>query len=111
MRGLLHISLLNANQTDGETLELSTREMVNVTVLNLAEFCQILAIRRCAAQDLHTKNIEDVFHVVHLRTSLDEVANTLDGTLDSSGDLVDILRLDNSLQVILQHLCEVVYER
>lgn len=35
----LHVGFLNADKTNGKSLELSTRKVVNVTVLNLSEFC------------------------------------------------------------------------
>jgi hypothetical protein len=57
----------------------------------------------------HTKHIHDLLHVVQLVTSLDEILDALDGTLDGAGNLIDILRLDNSLQVVFQDLGEVVY--
>lgn len=56
----------------------------------------------------HTEHIHDLLHVVQLDTSLDEVLHTLDGALDGAGNLIDILRLDDSLQVVLQDLGEVV---
>lgn len=58
---------------------------------------------------MHTKNLHDVLHVVHLGTGLDERSHGVDRSLHSSGNLVDVLRLDHSLQVILQDLGEVVY--
>jgi hypothetical protein len=58
--------------------------------------------------EIHTEHIHDLLHVVQLDTGLDDVLDTLNGALDSAGNLIDILRLDNSLQVILQDLGEVV---
>jgi hypothetical protein len=57
----------------------------------------------------HTKHIHDLLHVVQLVTSFDEILHALDGTLDGAGNLIDILRLDDSLEVVLQDLREVVY--
>lgn len=57
----------------------------------------------------HTKNIHHMIHVVHLGTRLDESTNILHWSLHGLGDLVDVLWLDNRFQVILQHLCEVVW--
>lgn len=50
-----------------------------------------------------------MFQVVQLVTGLDQLLNVLDRTLDGSGNLVDILRLHDSLQVVLEYLSEVVY--
>ena len=57
----------------------------------------------------HTKHIHDLLHIIQLDTSLDEILHALDGTLDGAGNLIDVLRLDDSLQVVLQDLGEVVY--
>lgn len=50
-----------------------------------------------------------MIQIVQLSTSLDELADLFYGPLDGSGNLVNILRLDNGLQIVLQDLCEVVY--
>lgn len=47
-------------------------------------------------------------HVVHLGTSLNKRADLLHGAFDSPGNLVNILRLDDGLQVVFQDLREVV---
>lgn len=47
-------------------------------------------------------------HVVHLGTSLNKRTDLLHGALDSPGNLVNILRLDDGLQVVFQDLREVV---
>jgi hypothetical protein len=57
---------------------------------------------------MHTQNIEDLIEVLHLGTAFHEVADRLVGPFDGSRDLIHILRLDNSLEVILQNLGEVV---
>ena len=57
----------------------------------------------------HTEHIHDLLHVVQLDTSLDEILHALDGTLDSAGNLINILRFDDSLEVILQNLGEIIY--
>jgi hypothetical protein len=38
----------------------------------------------------------------------DEIPDLLDRTLDGTRDLIDILRLDDGIQIILQNLGEVV---
>jgi hypothetical protein len=76
-----------------KTLKLTTRKVTDVTVCDLAQL----------------QNIHNLFHVVKRGTSPDQVLDTLDGALHSTGNLINILRLDDSLQVVLQHLGEVVY--
>ena len=49
-----------------------------------------------------------MFQVVQLDSSLDQILDIFDRTFDGSGDLVDILRLHDSLQVVLKHLGKVV---
>lgn len=56
----------------------------------------------------HTKHFNNLVKVLHLGTALDEVANRFVGALDGLGNLVHILRLDDGLEVVLQHLGEVV---
>lgn len=58
---------------------------------------------------LLTKNIHDVVHIVHLVASLDQRQDLFDRSLDGLRDLINILRLDNSLQIIFKNLREVVY--
>ena len=55
-----------------------------------------------------TKHIHDMFHVSEFRLCLYEGLDGLDRAFDGSRELVDILRLDNSLEVIFEHLGEVV---
>lgn len=50
-----------------------------------------------------------MFQVVQLVTGLDQLLDVLDRTLNGSGNLVDILRLHDSLQVVLEYLSEIVY--
>lgn len=57
----------------------------------------------------HTEHIHDLLHVVQLDTSRDEILHALDGALDGAGNLINILGLDNSLQVVLQDLGEIIY--
>lgn len=49
-----------------------------------------------------------MLQVVQLDSSLDQILDIFDRTFDSSRDLVDILRLHDSLQVVLEHLGKVV---
>ena len=104
-----HVGFLHANQTNGKSLKLTTRKMVNITGSNLVQFCT--AISTNSNHILHiilTENLHNLFHVAQLRASLDELLHLLGRALHGSGDLVDILRLDHSLQVVFQDLGEVV---
>jgi hypothetical protein len=56
-----------------------------------------------------TENVHDVFHIAHLRPSFDKRLHCFNGALDSSWDLIDILRLDDSFEIILENLGEVVF--
>ena len=88
----VHIGLLNADGTNSESLELSTRQLCNVTlqqVLQLQGLCDLVGIAERSA-------------------AVDEVANLLVCAADSLGDLVDVLGLDNSLEVVLEELGEVI---
>jgi hypothetical protein len=54
------------------------------------------------------EDLGDVLGVAQGVSALEEGANTLVGSTDSLGDLVDVLGLDDGLEVILQELGEVV---
>jgi len=90
------IGLLHTSDGNGETLQLTTRQEIDVTVNDLVEF------EFC--HDLLQTLLAD------LGALFDESANRPFGTLDGSGNLVDILWLDNSLEVVLQDLGEVVLQ-
>jgi hypothetical protein len=108
-----HVRLLHANQGQSKALQFSTREERNVTVLHLFEFC---SSRQRMLKSFYqrkislTKDIHNAVHVVHLRTGLNQRADLLHGSLDSSRDLVNILGLDNSLQIVFQHFREVIWK-
>ena len=55
-----------------------------------------------------TKGIENLVEVIEGAAALNEELDALIGGADGLGDLVDVLGLDNSLQVILEKLGEVV---
>lgn len=86
------IGILDADGTDGETLELTTREEVDVAVHDVVKL----------------EDLGDLLGVVERGTALDQVADALLRATDGLGDLIDILWLDNGLEVILQKLGEVV---
>jgi len=94
-------------------LQFSSRELVNITAgnlvklfskdMNISDYIIYRIIKKILTKDVH-----DVLQVVQLGPSLDQVLDTLDRAPDSSWNLVDILRLHNSLQVVLEHLGKVV---
>lgn len=55
-----------------------------------------------------TKNIQNLFKIVHLRATLDKTSDGLDRALDRFRDLIDILGFDDSFEIVLENLCEVV---
>jgi hypothetical protein len=87
------IGFLDANSADGKTLKFTTREQGNVSVHNVVQ-------------------LQDAGHflgVAKCGSALEEISDALLRATDSLGNLIDILRLDNSLEVVLQELGEVVY--
>lgn len=58
---------------------------------------------------LRTKNVHNVLQVIHLSSSFNEIANFPHIAFHGLRNLVNILRLDDSLQVVFQDFCEVVY--
>lgn len=86
------VGLLDANGTNGETLKLTTRKMTNVTVHNMVEL----------------EDIGDLLGSLQGVSALDKMADTSVGATDSLGNLINVLRLDNSLEIVLQKLGEVV---
>lgn len=111
-RGSIHISILDANRADGEPLQLSTREQGNITVVDVAKLCRLVSKRCFMLQKcvliLRTKSVENLVEVVQRAAALEEELDALVGRADRPGDLVNILGLDNSLEVVLQKLGEVV---
>lgn len=49
-----------------------------------------------------------MIEVVQLSAGLDESSHVLNRSLDGPGNLVNILRLDDSLEIVLQNLGEIV---
>ena len=88
------VGLLDTHQSNGKTLQLTTGQLTDVTVEDVSQF----------------QVVDHLVEVFHLGAGLDEVAHRSVGGLDSLGDLINILRLDDSLEVVLEHLCEVVYD-
>jgi hypothetical protein len=55
-----------------------------------------------------TESVQDLVQVVHGLAAFNQELDSLVGGADRLGDLVDVLRLDNGPQIILQNLGEVV---
>jgi hypothetical protein len=60
----------------------------------------------------HTQSLDDLLDSIGVDFSalLDKEANSSVLSLDGSGDLIDVLGLDNGLEVVLENLCEVVLQ-
>ncbi|KAG4216603.1 hypothetical protein PC116_g34916, partial [Phytophthora cactorum] len=67
--------------SDGESLQLSTREEVDITIQDMAKL----------------QDIKDLIHVAHCGSVFEEELDTLVGRLDSSRELVNVLGLNNGL--------------
>lgn len=55
-----------------------------------------------------TKLFHDMFHIVHLGACSDKRLHLLDWAFDCPGNLVDVLRLDNGLQIIFEDFGKVI---
>lgn len=88
----VHIGLLHTDCSDGKSLKLSTGKKVDVTVENVVEL----------------KNITNLLEVTELRSAGNKSLDCLIWGSDGSWDLIDILRLDDSLEIIFKKLGEVV---
>jgi len=88
----VYIGLLDTDEGDGEPLQLSTGQETNITVEDVSQL----------------ELVNHVVEVVHLRAGFDELADGAVCRLDCLWDLVDILGLDDSLEVVLENLGEVV---
>lgn len=87
------VGLLDTDGTDSETLQLTTRQVGDVTIHDVVEL----------------ENLGHLLHIVEGGTALNEGADTLLRATDGLGDLVDILGFNDGLEVIFQQLGEVVY--
>ena len=56
----------------------------------------------------HTQDVHDVVQIAQLGLLLNQGLDILDGALDGSWQLVDVLRFDNGLEVIFENLCKVI---
>lgn len=89
------VGLLDANHADSETLKLTAGQEVDVTV----------------PDNVKLKSLSDLFESVltNVASCGDEVANgSVDLLLERLGNLVDVLRLCDGLEVVLEDFREVV---
>lgn len=96
-RGLVehvNIGLLDADCANGETLKLTTREMADITIVNVAQL----------------QGVENSVKVVQAESPFNKSFDALVSRADSLRNLINILGLDYSLQIILQQLGEVVLQ-
>lgn len=89
----LHVGFLNTGHSDGKPLQLSSRKLPNFTFKNLREL----------------QPFTDCVEVIELELILQHLVNG-HFALDGTRNVVDVLRLDQCLQVILQDLGEVVLQ-
>lgn len=113
----LHICVLHANGTDGESLQFASRKKVDVSIRYLPQLCRkydlnIWSLFHFKSSDrlglLHTQNVHDFIEIVKLSSFLNQFSHFLFGSLDGLWDLIYILRLHHRFQIILQYLCEVI---
>ena len=90
----VNIGFLDTDSSDGKSLQLTTRELVNLTVHEMAEF----------------EGVQNLVQVAQRGAAFQKALNRPLRATDSLRDLIDILRLDDGLQVILEDLGEVVLE-
>lgn len=94
-RGLIEhvdICLLDAHSADGESLQFTTREEVDVSVHDMVQF----------------QNISNLLHISEGGPARDQMADALLGSTNSLGDLIHVLGLNDGLEIILEELGEVV---
>jgi hypothetical protein len=90
----LHICLLHTGNSNGESLQFSSRQLVDITV-----------------QDgLQLQNINHLLLVVQLRLVLEQDGNLLSGSTNRLWQFVDILRLYDGPKVVLDNLGEIVLQ-
>ena len=86
-----HVSLLDAGETDGEALELSSTELRDLALENDVQVEGSADLLEVVPFELPVK------HLLHARLPLDRAR-----------DVVDVLRLDQRLEVVLENLREVI---
>nr|POE47619.1 hypothetical protein CFP56_00950 [Quercus suber] len=110
---VIHISLLHAYHSDGETLKLTTREKVNVSIPDLLQFCSRVSstsgdyslggVRRTKCLGNFSESL-----VTNLAALLHLKADSTVRAFDRLRNLINILGLCNSLEVIFENFGEVV---
>lgn len=90
----VHVGVTDTGDGDSETLELSTRKLADLSFL----------------QTLELEVGLELVPVRQLGLAIKHLAHGHVGDLDTPRDLVHVLRLGHSLEVVLQHLCEEVLE-
>jgi hypothetical protein len=90
----LHICLLDTSNRNSESLQLSTRKLLHITLKHR----------------LKLQNLDHLLHVVHLALLLEQRLNGPHRPPNRLRQLVDILRLDNGLQIVLHNLGQVVLQ-
>lgn len=92
----VNIGLLNNGQTNGETLQFTTRQDIDITLVDLLEL----------------ENVDNLIEslVADLGSLLQEGSNLALGTLDGARDLIDVLRLNDGFDVVLQDSREEVLQ-
>lgn len=88
----VYVLLLDASETNRKSLKFTTGQMRYISVVDVTEF----------------EHVKNLVKVVQLARLLDEVLDGLLRTLNGLWKLVDVLRLHNGLEVILEQLGEVV---
>ena len=92
----VNIGFLNDRQTNGETLQFTAGQNVDVTLVNLPEL----------------ENVDNLLESLFadLRSLLQERSDLALGSFDGAGNLIDVLRLDDCLDVVLQYSSEEVLQ-
>lgn len=106
---VIHIGLLDANNSYREPLKLSTRQEIDVSIAHLVQFYSRVSLLRYHCGNVPTQNVHNLLNVVHLVTCFQQSLYCPVGTFDSFRQLIDILRLNNSLKVIFQYFGKVVW--
>ena len=89
----LHIRRLHSSHGDSEPLQLSTGELADLTVENNIQLQIVAQLLLVLELELGVEHLVDS-HVA----------------LDGARDVVHVLRLDQRLEVVFEHLCEVVLQ-
>lgn len=87
----VRVGVLEGDDADGESLQLSARKHVDVAIGKMGE-------------------VEIDHELIHLFPLVFRGENVADASLDGAGDMVDVLRLEHGLDVVLEHLGKVVLE-